>query len=116
MRTRLFRIGAVFLPAICATFTAYTIPRNPQPALDNVWSIKVCTGPAWAQFCGIRAIDEVCCLRVGTVCLGVMAGQCYVFDTAYCEGATDLRRIFASNNTDYGFKNRETAILSGTVP
>lgn len=74
VRIGMFRISAVFLPAICATFTAYTIPESPQPALDNVWTIKVCTGPAWAQFCGIRANDEVCCLGIGTVCLGAMAG------------------------------------------
>ena len=74
VRIRMFWISAVFLPAICATFTAYAIPESPQPALDNVWSIKVCTGPAWAQYCGIRAIDEVCCWGIGTVCLGAMAG------------------------------------------
>lgn len=74
VHTRLFRINVVFLPATNFILTAYTIPKNSQPALDNVWSIKVFTGPAWAQFCGIRAIDEVGCLRVGTVCLGVMAG------------------------------------------
>lgn len=45
-----------------------------------------------------------------------MAFECYAFDTVSYRFDTDLRRIFASNNTDYGFKNRETAILPDTIP
>lgn len=73
VRISILRISVVFFLAPCVTFMPFIIPESPQPTLDNVWSIKVCTGPAWAQFCDIRTIDEVCWLGIGTVCLGVMA-------------------------------------------
>ena len=81
--------------------------------MDDAWPIKVryrylLAGGFRCEYIRKRGLSGM-----GTVCLGAMAGGCYVFDTPSYGFATDIRLIFASNNTDYGFKNREAQIMPG---